>query len=228
MNGTVATLVAQQEGNVARDGGSREPVQILSRCRDRDIEVARQPLPTVCLDRNPADSHVFDFVARERLEQLARVKGVLAAHELGVRPFTAASPARNSDATVFQFKASSNRSDIGRRRASMTASGTASGSRAASLTRESARRVGSSDEPTKAAYRPSRTLLDSDHRLTLVVAERVISSRAMMDVTCKSRISARCRRPRRSTLHDRRGARRSNGGYRRCVLSPAPPAIPAP
>lgn len=69
---------------------------------------------------------------------------------------TAARPARSSEATVFQFNASSSRSDIGRRRASMTASGTASGSRTATGSLASTGRGGSADDPTRGAYRDRR------------------------------------------------------------------------
>jgi hypothetical protein len=109
------------------------------------------------LDRDPAHRHVFDAMTRERLEQLTRMEGVAARHRLGGVPrLTAASPARSSEATVFQFRASSSRSDIGRRRASMTASGTASGSRTASAT-GSAPRAGSFGEDTESAYRAHRS-----------------------------------------------------------------------
>lgn len=101
------------------------------------------------LDGDPVDRHILDAVTRERLKQLARMEHVAVAHWPAVAPrLTAARPALSSDATVFQFNASSSRSDIGRRRASMTASGTASGSRTATGSAASTGRGCSADDPT--------------------------------------------------------------------------------
>jgi hypothetical protein len=73
--------------------------------------------------------------AGKRPEQLARIEAlVVAGHCLGFVPVTFARPARSSTATAFQLTASANRSDIGRRRASITASGLASGSRTEAAT----------------------------------------------------------------------------------------------
>ncbi len=120
----------------------RKSIQVLHRRRNRDIEVSRKTLRSMGLDSDPTDGDVFDLVTRERLKQLAGVERVAAAHGFGVvRRFTAARPTRSSEATVFQFNASSSRSDIGRRRASTTASGTASGSRTAASSAESTGRV---------------------------------------------------------------------------------------
>ena len=110
------------------------------------------------LDRDPSNGDVLDTVTRERLEQLAGMERVAVAHwSAGVRRLTAARPARSSDATVFQFNASSSRSDMGRRRASITASGTASGSRTATGSPDSTGRGGSADDPTRGAYRAPTT-----------------------------------------------------------------------
>lgn len=106
------------------------------------------------LNRDPANRDVLHSVTRKRLEQLARMERVAVAHWSAVVPrLTAARPARSSDATVFQFNASSSRSDIGRRRASITASGTANGLRTATGSVALPARGCSADDPTSRAYR---------------------------------------------------------------------------
>ena len=131
----------------------RQSVEIVLRRRDRHVAILRQALRAVRLDGDPSDRDVLDAMTCERLEQLARMEHVAVAHRSAVvRRLTAARPTRSSEATVFQFNASSSRPAIGRRRASITASGTTSGSRTAPASVVSTERGCSADGPTRANH----------------------------------------------------------------------------
>src|SRR3984957_9593112 len=117
-----------------------QSLAVLAGCVDRDVEVLREALASVCLDGDAADGHVLDAVSGEREEQLARVEGVGLAHRSSLERVLATSrPACSSAASAFQLKASSRRSDMGRRRAARTASAASSGSRTAACWSTAAR-----------------------------------------------------------------------------------------
>ncbi len=109
-----------------------QPADVVGRCSNHNVEILCKPLTAVCLNCDATNCQVVHVVARKGSEELAGIESARLAG-LGthwpVSGFlvTAARPTRSSAATAFQLNASSKRSDIGRRRAASTVSGTASG-----------------------------------------------------------------------------------------------------
>src|SRR5271163_1199317 len=105
-HGLRALAAGTEDPGVQFEQGAGEPGIVLSRGTDGDVEVLREPLSSVGLDRDSADRHVLDTVACERREQLARVEPAGVAHLPGsVCRDTASRPARSSAATAFQLMA---------------------------------------------------------------------------------------------------------------------------